>query len=73
VNCPSPHKGESVCYKENGTDSQVKVCDQECVGGCTGETQRDCISCKNVLHQGGSKQQCFNVCPVPWLVVSVHL
>lgn len=60
---------DKVCYSGNDTNSQIEVCDKQCLGGCFGETQENCSACRNVFWNvsGG---MCTNECPRGLLLVS---
>lgn len=40
---------------------KLECCHSECSGGCTGPTNKDCVSCKNlkIVDNG----QCIDSCP----------
>ncbi|XP_072050525.1 insulin-like peptide receptor isoform X2 [Amphiura filiformis] len=48
VQCPS------ACYKDTRT-----CCHEQCIGGCDGPTERDCVACRNLVVN----KTCTDKCP----------
>ena len=44
------------CYFDRNND--LRCCDRQCQGGCTGGGPGDCIACKNVFSLGYCKDYC---------------
>jgi len=71
VTCPegTDAVGQQRCYSDGGSEI-AKPCDEQCIGGCTGLTREDCISCKNLklnYQQPGDKFGCHVKCPKEFL------
>ena len=50
------------CSKANLTcqiDSPNDCCHEQCLGGCTGPTNNDCMACKQIIHE----RACVTKCP----------
>lgn len=58
--CPESclSSNRTACYMNNRT--QLQCCHQECIGGCTGPIDSDCMACLHVFHNG----RCLDRCPV---------
>nr|QHI00146.1 insulin-like peptide receptor [Sepiella japonica] len=49
------------CQCENGKgfcQLNGSCCHENCLGGCTGPTAKDCFACKNIYHDGECKKAC---------------
>ncbi|XP_074651853.1 insulin-like peptide receptor [Tubulanus polymorphus] len=54
--CPEKCSSNRYCH----VDTNIHLCcDEQCVGGCTGPKQTDCVACKHVYYQG----RCLTRCP----------
>ena len=53
--------GNNACYRVINSmgDSELKCCNEYCLGGCTGPTSSDCFACRHVFHSG----RCVPSCP----------
>lgn len=41
------------------TSNDLQCCHGECIGGCTGPEDTDCMACRHVMHEG----RCYPQCP----------
>lgn len=62
--CWSDTHCQRICSKDCGNascyvNSTTSCCHEECQGGCTGPTDRDCVACRKVSWEG----RCMNKCP----------
>ncbi|XP_038076656.1 insulin-like peptide receptor [Patiria miniata] len=46
----------------------MTCCHESCVGGCDGRTNRDCVACRNLAHDG----VCVDSCPASTYVYKNH-
>lgn len=47
---------------QSGVCDNGKCCHPNCIGGCTGETDRDCKVCKNVVSMINDQAICQKQC-----------
>ena len=66
--CPESCRREGKsCYFDK--DNNLRCCDRQCQGGCTGGGPGDCIACKNVFSSGYCKDYCS---PTTFEVITIY-
>ena len=46
----------------SGMCDKGRCCDKNCIGGCTGPSNRDCVACRNVMVFNNNRTFCAEKC-----------